>query len=76
LIDHIAKFVARPSRYKTFGTKEACAKPIFPSAISCNAVKPRHVVEFAVGEQPGIGRDRGTTKLQRQTAVKIEPDGL
>jgi hypothetical protein len=35
-----------------------------------------HVVEFAVGEQPGIGRDRGTTKLQHQTAVKIEPGGL
>jgi hypothetical protein len=27
-------------------------------------------------EQPGIGRDGGTTKLQYQTAVKIEPDGL
>ena len=42
-------------------------RPEAPSP--ANAVKPRHVVEFAVGEQPGIGRDRGTTKLQHQTAA-------
>jgi len=30
------------------------------------------VVKFAIGEQPGIGRDYGATKLQHQTAIKIE----
>jgi hypothetical protein len=31
------------------------------------------VVQLAIGEQPGIGRDRGAAKLQHQAAVEIEP---
>jgi hypothetical protein len=32
------------------------------------------VVEFAIGEQPGIGGDDRAAKLQDQAAVKIEPE--
>jgi hypothetical protein len=32
------------------------------------------VVEFAVGKQPGIGGDNRTAKLERQSAVEIEPE--
>ena len=32
------------------------------------------VVEFAIGEQSGIGGDDGAAKLQRQAAVEIEPE--
>jgi len=34
--------------------------------------QPKHVVKFAIGEHSGIGRDHGATKLQYQTAIKIE----
>jgi hypothetical protein len=33
--------------------------------------QPKHAVKFAIGEQSGIGRDYGATKLQHQTAIKI-----
>jgi hypothetical protein len=32
------------------------------------------VVEFAIGQQASIGRDNRTAKLERQTAVEIEPE--
>ena len=31
------------------------------------------VIQFAVSQQPGIGRDRGAAKLQEQTTVEIQP---
>jgi hypothetical protein len=31
------------------------------------------VIQLTVGQQPSIGRDRGATKLEHQTAVEIEP---
>ena len=34
------------------------------------------VVEFAIGEQTGIGGDDRTAKLERQPAVEIEPERL
>jgi hypothetical protein len=34
--------------------------------------QPECVVEFAVCQQSGIGRDHGAAKLQHQTAVEIE----
>ena len=34
------------------------------------------VVQLAIGQQPGIGGDRGTMKLQHQTTVEIEPQSL
>jgi hypothetical protein len=33
----------------------------------------QRVVQLAIGEQPGIGRDRGAAKLEHQAAVEIEP---
>jgi hypothetical protein len=33
----------------------------------------QRVIQLAVSQQPGIGGDRGTAKLQQQTAVEIEP---
>ena len=34
------------------------------------------VVQLAIGEQPGIGGDRGAVELELQAAVEIEPDGI
>jgi len=36
----------------------------------------KRVFQLAVSQQPAIGGDRGTTKLQHQPAVKIEPQRL
>ena len=38
--------------------------------------QPECVVEFAVRQQSGIGRDHGAAKLQHQTAVEIELENL
>jgi hypothetical protein len=35
-----------------------------------------YVVEFAIGERPGIGGHHGTAKLEHQSAVKIEPKSI
>jgi hypothetical protein len=39
-------------------------------------IQPECVVEFAVCQQSGIGRDHGAAKLQHQTAVEIELENL
>jgi hypothetical protein len=36
------------------------------------SVRAQRVIQLAIGQQPGIGGDRGTTKLQHQTPVEIE----
>jgi hypothetical protein len=33
----------------------------------------QRVIQLAVGQQPGVGGDRGAAKLQHQTAVEFEP---
>ena len=33
------------------------------------------MVEFAIGQQPGIGGEPRTMELELQAAVKIEPEG-
>ena len=33
----------------------------------------QRVIQLAIGQQPGIGGDRGAAKLQHQTTVEIEP---
>ena len=35
--------------------------------------EPDRIIQLAIGQQPGIGGDRGTAKLQQQTTVEIEP---
>ena len=40
--------------------------------LACHRSQPECVIEFAVCQQSGIGRDQGAAKLQHQTAVKIE----
>ena len=35
-----------------------------------------HVIQFAIGQQPGIRRDAGTVELQLHTAVEIEPSSV
>jgi hypothetical protein len=40
--------------------------------LTSQAGQAEHVVEFAIGEQPGIGGDDRAAKLQGQAAVKIE----
>jgi hypothetical protein len=36
--------------------------------------QPKSVVEFAVGQQPGIRGDNGAAKSERQAAIEIEPN--
>ena len=38
--------------------------------------QPECVVEFAICQQSGIGRDHGAAKLQHQTAVEIELENI
>jgi len=44
--------------------------------LTCHHGQPKSVVEFAIGQQSGIGGDNGPAKLQRQTAVKIQPKSI
>ena len=44
--------------------------------LACHRGQPKGVVEFAIGQQSGIGGDHGPTKLQHQTAVEIELKNL
>jgi hypothetical protein len=50
----------------------ACAR--IGEFLACHRSRPEHVVEFAIGQQSGIGCDQGAAKLNRQAAVKIELD--
>ena len=36
----------------------------------------QRVIQFAISQQPGIGGDRGATKLEHQTPVEIEPQSV
>jgi hypothetical protein len=36
----------------------------------------KHVVEFPVRQQSGVGSDNRAVKLEHQAAVKIEPENL
>jgi hypothetical protein len=38
--------------------------------------KAKRIVEFAIGEQPGVRCHDRTVKLERQPAVEIEPQGI
>ena len=38
--------------------------------------QPKHVVEFAIGEQPSIGGHHGAAKPERQAAVEMEPKSI
>jgi hypothetical protein len=35
-----------------------------------------YVIEFAVCQQSGIGRDHGAAKLEHQAAVEIQPNSI
>ena len=37
------------------------------------SVKPERLVEFAVGQQPGVGRDLAAQEFQLQPAVETDP---
>jgi len=50
------------------------AGPRISDHLTCQRSQPKRVVKFAIGEQSSIGGDSGATKLQRQPAVKIEPE--
>ena len=38
--------------------------------------QPDCIIQLAIGQQSGVGGDRGTAKLQPQTTVEIEPQRL
>jgi hypothetical protein len=44
--------------------------------IGTRVSQAKRVLQLAVGQQPAIGGNRGTTKLEQQTAIKIEPQRL
>jgi hypothetical protein len=41
---------------------------------ACHHAEVEGVVEFTIGQQASIGRDDRTAKLERQSAVEIEPE--
>jgi hypothetical protein len=45
----------------------------FGEPFARHRAETERVIEFTVGEQPGVRSDHRTTILQRQPAVKIEP---
>jgi hypothetical protein len=56
-------------------------RPFLPVRASASispaiTLNPKSVVEFAVGQQPGIRGDNGAAKLQRQAAIQIEPNSI
>ena len=36
--------------------------------------EPKRIIEFAIGEQPGVRSDYRPVKPERQSAVEIEPE--
>jgi hypothetical protein len=44
--------------------------------LACHRAEAERVVEFPLREQAGVGGDHRTAKLERQSAVEIEPEGL
>jgi hypothetical protein len=44
--------------------------------IGCRVGQAQRVIQLAVRQQPAIGGDRGTAKLQHQTTVEIEPQSF
>ena len=55
------------------GSRDACAAviagPRVGEHLTSHHGRPERVVEFAIPEQTGIGRDDGSTKLKHQSAV-------
>ena len=43
--------------------------------LACNRADAERVVEFAINEQSGVGRDDRAAKLEHQPMVEVEPDG-
>jgi hypothetical protein len=43
--------------------------------VACHHAQAQGVVEFTMSQQARIGRDNRTAKLERQSAVEIEPEG-
>jgi hypothetical protein len=41
---------------------------------ACHHAEAEGVIEFTIGQQARIGRDDGAAKLERQSAVEIEPE--
>ena len=41
---------------------------------ACHHAEAEGVVEFAIGQQSGIGGDGGAAKLERQSSVELEPE--
>jgi len=52
------------------------ADPCVQKPLICHRGEAERVIEFPVGKQSGVGGDNRTTKLEHQTAVKIEPENL
>jgi hypothetical protein len=44
--------------------------------LPCNAHQAKRVIEFAIGQQSGIGGNAGTVKLQLEAAVEIKSQGI
>ena len=55
------------------GSRDACAAviagPRVGEHLTSHHGRPERVVEFAIREQTGIGRDDGSAKLKHQSAV-------
>jgi hypothetical protein len=52
------------------------ARPRVSEPRASHLRKAERVAKFATGKQPGIRGDHQSAKLERQPAIKIEPESL
>lgn len=56
------------------GADEALERKAVDERSACHHAEAEGVVEFAIRQQARIGRDNRTSKLERQSAVEVEPE--
>ena len=51
------------------------AAAAFRKSATSQVGQPQGVVEFSLGQQPGVGRDPAAVEFQPQATVEIDPQG-
>ena len=54
----------------------AAARAAVNQVLARNSHQAERVIEFAIGQQPGIGGDARTVELQLEAVVEIEPESI
>ena len=71
----------KATKYRLPEQPGQCVPTILASAcvgqhITRHRGQTEYVVEFAIGQQPGIGGHHGAAKLEHQAAVEIQPNSI